>query len=133
VAKVKVILRTDVAGLGEEGEVKDVAGGYARNYLLPGGMAMPATKGNLKVLEQQRSQIEVNQEQHRVEARALADRRGLDAVGEVDHLGLGAGAKDHTLTDPDERIGRSEVGQERDERRRAEGRHRKDEGENDRS
>jgi len=74
VAKVKVILRTDVAGLGEEGEVKDVAGGYARNYLLPGGMAMPATKGNLKVLEQQRSQIEVNQEQHRVEARALADR-----------------------------------------------------------
>ncbi len=73
-AKVKVILRTDVAGLGEEGEVKDVAGGYARNYLLPGGMAMPATKGNLKVLEQQRSQIEVNQEQHRVEARALADR-----------------------------------------------------------
>jgi len=74
VAKVKVILRTDVAGLGEEGEVKEVAGGYARNYLLPGGMVMPATKGNLKVLEQQRSQIEVSQEQRRVEARALADR-----------------------------------------------------------
>jgi len=74
VAKVKVILQTDIAGLGEEGDIKDVAGGYARNYLLPRNMVAPATKSNLKMLEQQRSQIETKQEQRRVEARALADR-----------------------------------------------------------
>jgi len=74
VAKVKVILRADIAGLGEEGEVKEVAGGYARNYLLPRQLVAPATKGNLKVLEQQRAHIETKQEQHRAEARRLADR-----------------------------------------------------------
>lgn len=70
----KVILQTDVAGLGEEGDVKDVAGGYARNYLLPRKLALPATKGNLRILEQQREQIERKQEQRRAQARALADR-----------------------------------------------------------
>lgn len=73
-AKVKVILQADIAGLGEEGDVKEVAGGYARNYLLPRKLVAPATKGNMRVLEQQRSQIETKQEQYRVEARALADR-----------------------------------------------------------
>lgn len=73
-AKVKVILQADIAGLGEEGEVTEVAGGYARNYLLPRQLVAPATKGNLKVLEQQRAQIETKQEQHRAEARLLADR-----------------------------------------------------------
>ncbi len=73
-SKVKVILQADVAGLGEEGEVKDVAGGYARNYLLPKRLVVPATKGNLKVVEQQRAEIEVKQAQHRSEARTLADR-----------------------------------------------------------
>lgn len=79
-AKVKVILQTDIAGLGEEGEVKDVAGGYARNYLLPRNMVAPATKGNLKMLEQQRAQIEMKQEQRRTEARALADRLATIAL-----------------------------------------------------
>jgi large subunit ribosomal protein L9 len=71
---VKVILQTEVAGLGEEGEVKDVAGGYARNYLLPRKLAVPATKGNLKVLEQQREQIARKQEHRRAQARELAER-----------------------------------------------------------
>lgn len=81
---VKVILRSDVAGLGEEGDVKDVAGGYARNYLLPRKLVVPATKGNLKVLEQQREQIERKQEQFRAEARTLAERMaGLPLQFEV--------------------------------------------------
>jgi len=81
---VKVILQADVAGLGEEGEVKDVAGGYARNYLLPRKLVVPATKGNLKVLEQQREQIERKQEQHRAESRVLAERMaGLPLQFEV--------------------------------------------------
>lgn len=72
--KVKVILQTDVAGLGEVGDVKEVAGGYARNYLIPRRLVTPATKGNLKVLEQRRSQIEQQQVQRRSEAQSLADR-----------------------------------------------------------
>ncbi len=71
---IKVILQADVANLGEEGDVKVVAGGYARNYLLPRGYAIPATKGNLKVLELQHAQIERKQEQRRAEARTLAER-----------------------------------------------------------
>lgn len=41
----KVVLRTDVAGVGCRGDIVDVAGGYARNYLLPEGRAMVATVG----------------------------------------------------------------------------------------
>ena len=41
----KVILTTDVAKLGKSGELKDVADGYARNFLVPKGFAIQATKG----------------------------------------------------------------------------------------
>lgn len=50
----KVIFLKDVKGKGKEGEVKNVAEGYARNYLLPKGLAQEATKANLKALEQKR-------------------------------------------------------------------------------
>src|SRR5579885_791567 len=81
---VKIILQSDVAGLGEEGDVKEVAGGYARNYLLPRRLAVPATKGNLKILELQREQIARKLEQRRAEARSLADRlAGLSIEFEV--------------------------------------------------
>jgi large subunit ribosomal protein L9 len=81
---VKIILQSDVAGLGEEGDVKEVAGGYARNYLLPRRLAVPATRGNLKVLELQREQIARKLEQRRAEARSLADRlAGLSVEFEV--------------------------------------------------
>ena len=73
-SKVKVILQADVAGLGEVGEVKDVAGGYARNYLMPRKLVVPATKGNINALEQQRTRIAVRQEQTRTDARAVADK-----------------------------------------------------------
>ncbi len=72
--KVKVILQADIAGLGEEGEIKEVAGGYARNYLLPRKMVVPATKGAIKMLDQQRTRIDARQEQFRTEARALAEK-----------------------------------------------------------
>ena len=41
----KIILTTDVANLGGPGDIVEVKDGYARNYLLPRGYAMPATKG----------------------------------------------------------------------------------------
>lgn len=46
----KVILKKDVRALGKTGEVKEVADGYARNYLFPRGLAIEATAGNLKVI-----------------------------------------------------------------------------------
>lgn len=49
----KIVLREAVTKLGEPGEVVDVADGYARNYLIPKGMALQATKGNLKQIDQQ--------------------------------------------------------------------------------
>ncbi len=51
----EVILRADVPKLGQRGDVVRVADGYARNYLLPRKLAMPATPGNKKVIEQERA------------------------------------------------------------------------------
>lgn len=50
----KIILREHVEHLGERGETVSVAAGYARNYLLPKGLAYKATPGNLKQVELQR-------------------------------------------------------------------------------
>jgi len=49
----KVILKEDVPGLGEKGEVKDVAPGYGRNLLIPRGLAEEATPGRLRELQHQ--------------------------------------------------------------------------------
>ena len=51
----KVILTESVEKLGQEGEVKEVANGYARNFLFPRGLAIPATAGALKQAEARRT------------------------------------------------------------------------------
>lgn len=51
----EVILRADVPKLGHRGEVVTVAAGYARNYLLPRKMAVMASAGNKKVIEQEKT------------------------------------------------------------------------------
>ncbi|MBI5563224.1 MAG: 50S ribosomal protein L9 [Deltaproteobacteria bacterium] len=51
----KLILRNDVENLGRYGDTVKVAPGYGRNYLIPKGLAMPATVGNLRQLEAERS------------------------------------------------------------------------------
>ncbi len=51
----KVILMKDIKALGDMGAVVDVANGYARNYLIPQGLAKEATKGNLAQVEQAKS------------------------------------------------------------------------------
>lgn len=53
----KVILLSELKGKGGEGDVVDVADGYANNYLFPQRIALPATKGNLKQLEQRKHNI----------------------------------------------------------------------------
>ena len=50
----KIILRADVENLGVLGDVVNVKPGYGRNYLLPQGLAMTASPGNLKVFEKER-------------------------------------------------------------------------------
>lgn len=70
----KVILREHVDHLGERGDIVSVAKGYARNFLLPKGLALEATEGNLKQLEQRRK-IWAEHDAHELEeARALAAR-----------------------------------------------------------
>jgi large subunit ribosomal protein L9 len=69
---VKVILRKDVAALGDAGEVVAVKNGYANNYLIPQGMAIRATEGTLKALETERKQQVKKVEMLRKTARELA-------------------------------------------------------------
>ncbi|MGA9750324.1 MAG: 50S ribosomal protein L9 [Acidobacteriota bacterium] len=70
----KVILKEDVESLGTRGAVVTVKDGYARNFLLPKGMAMRHTPGAMKVLEQERRMYELRQLKAKEEAQALADK-----------------------------------------------------------
>jgi large subunit ribosomal protein L9 len=53
-ATTTVLLKEDIDSLGGRGEIVNVKAGYARNYLLPGGFAILATKGNIKQVDQER-------------------------------------------------------------------------------
>lgn len=68
----KVILRQNIETLGSMGEVVTVKDGYARNYLLPRGMAYVATEGNMQVLEQERKRLQVKMNRELKDAEALA-------------------------------------------------------------
>lgn len=70
----EVILREHVDNLGRRGEVVKVADGYARNFLLPRKLALPATPGNMKVVERQRKIADVREAAERSEAEAFAAR-----------------------------------------------------------
>jgi large subunit ribosomal protein L9 len=70
----KIILMEDVPALGRRGEVREVANGYARNYLLPKKLALPATPGNLQNLEHLKRQRERAESKVREAAQTAADR-----------------------------------------------------------
>jgi large subunit ribosomal protein L9 len=70
----KVILNKDLSTLGEEGDVKDVAKGYARNYLFPRGIAFPFMPKAVKILEGRRKEIEARKEQKRQDSLSLKER-----------------------------------------------------------
>ncbi len=76
----KVILNQDVIGLGEEGDIKDVADGYARNFLLPKKLAVPHTKAFLATLEHKRAAIEKRKEGKRLEAASLKERLEAEEI-----------------------------------------------------
>ena len=68
----KVILTQDVKGLGKAGQLVEVADGYGRNYLVPRGLAVAATGGNVKALEHQQEQVRRRLEKERAQAESLA-------------------------------------------------------------
>lgn len=70
----EVILRQAVDKLGNPGEIVKVSNGYARNYLLPRGIAYPATEGNKRRMLQEQKRLEAAEEARREAARALSNK-----------------------------------------------------------
>lgn len=68
----EVILRRAVENLGKPGDVVKVSNGFARNFLLPRGVAFEATAGNLKRIAQEKDRLEAAENERRTEAQALA-------------------------------------------------------------
>lgn len=67
----KVILLEELGGKGGEGDVIDVAQGFAENYLFPNKVAQPATPGNMKQLEERRHNIAKREEKRIADAEAM--------------------------------------------------------------
>jgi large subunit ribosomal protein L9 len=72
VSDVKVILRDDVDGLGKRGDIVEVSKGYARNFLNPRGLAMPATEGAQAQAEAMRRARDLKDAQDRGSAEQIA-------------------------------------------------------------
>lgn len=68
----KVIIRKDFDQLGKIGEIIDVKRGYARNYLIPKGIAMLANKANLHRLEEEQKQLTLKKDRDKLNAKNLA-------------------------------------------------------------
>ena len=87
----KLILRRTVDRLGDQGDVVEVKAGYARNFLIPQGLAYVASGGNLRRLEQERDEAEEQAKHDYLEAR----RRGsqLEGVSMVFHVRAGEEGK----------------------------------------
>jgi large subunit ribosomal protein L9 len=90
--KMKVLLTKDVVNLGSTGDVKEVSGGYGRNYLIPQGFAVLATKGQVKQTEERIQAQRRRTELARRDAEAVAGRlsgqtiKFVERVGEQDRL-----------------------------------------------
>ena len=73
-AQVSLILLDDVENLGLAGDTVNVAPGYARNYLLPRGLAAKATPGILRLVESRKAQIAARRAKELEDAKALAEK-----------------------------------------------------------
>lgn len=80
-ATVKLLLQESIKNLGRVGDVVDVSPGYARNYLLPNGLAVEPTKNNLKKVEARRQEIERQERELREQqSRLLKQLEGKDVT-----------------------------------------------------
>lgn len=87
----KVILNKDVHPLGEEGDIKEVAAGYARNYLFPRGYAVPHTDKTIRQFEARKAEIEARKQEKRQDAASLKEK--LEALELVIVMPAGANGK----------------------------------------
>lgn len=68
----KVILKEDVKKVGKKGEIVNVADGYARNYLIARGLAVPETKKSLEILDEQKKEAALEEAEAKAKAEELA-------------------------------------------------------------
>jgi large subunit ribosomal protein L9 len=87
----KVILNKDHAPLGEEGDVKDVARGYARNFLFPRDIAVPYNEKTVKLFESRKEEIEARKAEKRKDAAGLKEK--LEALELSVSMPAGANGK----------------------------------------
>jgi large subunit ribosomal protein L9 len=87
----KVILNKDLSPLGEEGDIKEVAKGYARNYLFPRGIALPHTERTVRLFEARRDEIEARKAAKRQDAAGLKER--LEALEVIITMPAGANGR----------------------------------------
>lgn len=76
----KVILNENIETLGHIGDIVKVAPGYARNYLLPKKLAVPATEGNTKAFEHAKRQLAYKKNKAFESAKLLAEKLGTQIV-----------------------------------------------------
>ena len=88
---VELILRKDVPDLGRAGEMVQVRAGYARNYLIPQGIGLPATEGNRRRFEDERNQVEKSAVREREQATSLA----VELEGQSVTFSVRAGEEGH--------------------------------------
>ena len=74
----KVILRADITNIGRQGTIKDVAAGFARNFLLPKKLAMEATPQNMKIWE--REKVKLEKQRDEVIANALTIKENIEKI-----------------------------------------------------
>jgi len=84
---VKVILKDDIKELGQCGEVVEVKGGYARNYLIPKNLAVQATPGNLKSIEEIKKQKGFRDNKKKKEADRIKDKLEKISITAEVHVG----------------------------------------------
>ena len=70
----KVILKQDIKGVGKKDQVINAADGYARNFLLPKGLAIPADTGNMNNLKAKNESIEYRKGEDLKEAKIIAEK-----------------------------------------------------------
>ena len=87
----KLILRRTVDRLGDQGDVVDVKAGYARNYLIPHGLAFLASAANLRRLERERDEADELAKHDYLEARRRASQ--LEGISMVFHVRAGEDGK----------------------------------------
>lgn len=90
----KVILQKDIPNIGDAGEIKEVRDGYARNFLIPRKMVLPATAGSTKAAVHQKRLINLKTEKRRKEMAQLSEK--LKSIAEIEMM-IRVGAKNRVF------------------------------------